>query len=75
MAEQRTRRKQLNRSDTALLLTQSAVCGVVLLIALLARLIGGSFYEELRGTFRDALTDNGIADTVSAWLATESEDA
>lgn len=71
MAEQRSNRKQKNRTETSLLLIQSAVCGVVLLIALITRLIGGSFYEELRSTFRRALTDNGIGNTVSAWLETE----
>ncbi len=68
MAEQHPHRKNKNRAGTSLLLVQSAVCGVVLLIALIVRLIGGNFYEQLRTTFRDALTDNGIADTVSAWL-------
>lgn len=74
MAEQRSHRKPKRHTDTSLLLVQSAVCGVILLIALITRLIGGSFYEELRRTFRDALTDSGIADTVSAWLASESKD-
>ncbi len=68
MAEQHPHRKVKNRVGASLLLVQSAVCGVVLLIALIVRLLGGSFYEQLRATFRDALTDNGIADAVSVWL-------
>lgn len=71
MAEQHHKPKK--RTGGTLLFWQSAVCGVVLLIALIVRLIGGSFYEGLRQTFREALTDNGIADTVSAWL--ENSDA
>lgn len=71
MAEQRSHRKPKSRADTSLLLIQSAVCGVVLLIALIVRLIGGSFYDELRNTLRDALIDNGIADTVSVWFVSE----
>lgn len=66
MAEQRPKPKK--STGGTLLFWQSAVCGVVLLIALIARLIGGNFYEQLRTTFRNALTDNGIADAVSAWL-------
>ena len=73
MAEQQPKPKK--RRDGTLLLVQSAVCGVVLLVALIMRLIGGSFYEELRTEFRDALTDIGIADTVSAWLTSENADA
>lgn len=72
MAEQRTHCKKAGNS---LLLIQSAVCGVVLLIALIARLIGGSFYDSLRNIFRDALTDNGIADAVSALFVSENGDA
>lgn len=66
MSEQHPKRKKPNGGT--LLLVQSAACGVVLLIALIVRLIGGSFYDELRTVFLNALTDNGIADTVSAWL-------
>ena len=73
MAEQRQKEKK--KSGTALLLMQSAACGVVLLIALVLRLIGGNFYDEVRTAFRDALTDNGIADTVSAWLSSENTHA
>ena len=73
MAEQHPKRKKPNGGT--LLFWQSAACGVVLLIALIVRLIGGGFYDELRTVFRDALTDNGIADTVSAWLSSENTDA
>ena len=70
MAEQR------RKSDTgSLLFVQSAVCGVVLLIALIVRLIGGGFYEEVRSVFRNALTDVGLADTVSTLLSAENSDA
>ncbi len=73
MAEQHPKPKK--HRDGTLLLAQGAVCGVVLLIALIMRLIGGSFYEQLRTAFCDALTDNGIADTVSGWLSSENENA
>ncbi|MBQ9861243.1 MAG: hypothetical protein IJO75_03190 [Clostridia bacterium] len=66
MAEQHPKPKK--SAGGTLLVWQSAVCGVVLLVALIVRLIGGSFYEQLRTTFRNALTDNGIADAVSSWL-------
>ena len=66
MAEQHPKPKK--SAVGTLLVWQSAVCGVVLLVALIVRLIGGSFYEQLRTTFRNALTDNGIADAVSSWL-------
>ena len=66
MAEQHPERRKPNAGT--LLLWQSAACGVVLLIALIVRLIGGNVYDQLQTVFRDALTDNGIADTVSAWL-------
>ena len=73
MAEQHSKVKK--RNGGTLLLAQGAACGVVLLIALILRLIGGGFYDELRTVFRDALTDNGIAETVSSWLTSENTDA
>ncbi len=71
MAEQHPKAKK--SAGGTLLFWQSAVCGVVLLIALIARLIGGAFYEQLRTAFRNALTDNGIADMVFA--LPENDDA
>lgn len=70
MAEQHKKRKNSDR----LLLVQSIVCGVVLLIALIVRLIGGGFYQTLRTEFRNALTDGGFTEQVMAWFYPESTD-
>lgn len=71
MAEQR----QKTKGDTSFLLVQSAVCGAVLLLSLVLRLIGGGFYEDVRTRFKAALTDSGVADTIVTWLQTENEHA
>ena len=73
MAEQHGNPKK--RDGSVLLFAQGIVCGVVLLIALVVRLIGSDIYAELRGVFRDALVDNGVVDTVVSWMNAESANA
>ena len=49
-----------DRSGLSLLAVQSIVCGVVLLLVLLLRLIGGETWEGLRSLFHRWMTDEGI---------------
>ena len=69
MAEQHRR-----KSQNGLLIVQGVIAGVVLLVALVLRLIGGRLYEELRIRFRDALTDNGLAERM-VWSERGDADA
>ena len=67
MKEQRRNRMShtaKERSGWSLLAVQSILCGVVLLIALLFRLIGGEAWMLLRSLFRQQLTEEGLAETV-----------
>ncbi|MBR2406812.1 MAG: M23 family metallopeptidase [Clostridia bacterium] len=45
----------------SLLAVQSIVCGVILLLALLFRLIGGQSWEQLRTVLRQWMLDDGLA--------------
>ncbi len=56
MAEQRRTRSRLS-----LIAVQSIVCGVILLLALLLRLIGGDTWDQLRTVFQHWMTDDGLA--------------
>lgn len=53
MAEQRR-----TRSRVSLIMVQSIVCGVILLLVLILRLIGGETYGRIRERFRDILTED-----------------
>lgn len=52
-----------------LLAVQSIVCGIVLLLALVLRLLGGTVYDKTRELLYDALIDSGVMETVSVWLS------
>ena len=56
-------------SRFSLLAVQSVVCGVILLLALLLRLIGGMQWERLRETLRQRMFEN----TVTEWLDEKEE--
>ena len=51
-----------------LLAVQSVACVVVVLIALLMRLIGGSAFDQLRQNFNQAMMDNSVINTLAAWF-------
>ena len=51
-----------------LLAVQSVACVVVVLIALLMRLIGGSAFDQLRQSFNQAMMDNSVINTLAAWF-------
>ena len=46
------------RSRVSLMLVQSIVCGVILLLVLILRLVGGETYGRLKDRFRDFLTED-----------------
>ena len=54
-----------------LLLVQSISCAVVLLIALLLRVAGGSAFEQLREKFNQSIMDNTFASTIAAFFDKE----
>ncbi len=69
MAEGRCKRGRLS-----LLAVQSIACGVVLLLALVLRLIGGSTWDRLRTVFRQWLTDGGVAEQwADRWEETDRQ--
>lgn len=51
-------KQRRTRSRVSLLMVQSIVCGVILLLVLILRLIGGETYERLRERFGSALTED-----------------
>ncbi len=53
--------REKQRRRWSLLAVQGVLCGVILLVVLLWRLVGGSSYDVLRSTFRALLTDDGLA--------------
>ncbi len=57
-----------NRTPPSFSAVQGVLGGVVLLVALIMRLIGGPLYEDLRAVLTDCLTDQAVADTISAWV-------
>lgn len=52
-------------SGLSLLAVQSIVCGVVLLIVLLLRLIGGETWTQLRSLFQQWMTDEGLTEVIA----------
>ncbi len=72
MKGQRRRRESAvvrEHRGLSLLAVQSIVCGVVLLIALLLRLIGGGIWEGMRSLFRKHITDDSITQTITEQTA------
>ena len=57
--------KRRTRSRLSLLAVQSIVCGVILLLVLVIRLIGGNAWESLRSMLQDWMTDEGITAVVT----------
>lgn len=53
--------KRRTRSRLSLLAVQSIVCGVILLLALLLRLVGGNTWDQLRTVFQHWMNDDGLA--------------
>jgi len=49
-----------------ILLTQTVVCAVVLLVALILRLIGGGAFGWFRGTVNEALNDDSLLTGLSS---------
>ncbi|MBQ9964189.1 MAG: hypothetical protein IJP14_03630 [Clostridia bacterium] len=54
------------------LVIQCAIGGVVLLLALTLRLIGGAWYDSARDCLRDLFMDNAFSQTVYEWVETVS---
>ncbi len=71
MAEQRRARRRNDRTGLSLLAVQSIMCGVVLLLILLLRLIGGSAWDGLRSLLHGWLTDDGLAQVIAQSVETE----
>ncbi len=63
------------RSDFSLLMVQGVICGVVLLLVLLLRLMGGKAWSQLRTLFRQWITDDGWVQTITERLAEENVSA
>ncbi len=53
-------------SGWGVLLTQTVVCAVVLLVALILRLIGGGVFGWFRGTVNEALNDDSLLTGLSS---------
>lgn len=76
MPEERPRRTEHKQTGTSspngwqLIAVQGISCVVVILIALLFRLIGGSAFAQLRESFNESIMSNSIIATFSAMLDT-----
>lgn len=57
-----------DKRGTSLLLMQGVACGLLLLVALAIRLIGGGVYDKARDVLYRAMTDDGVAETVLVFL-------
>ena len=53
-------------SGWGVLLTQTVVCAMVLLVALILRLIGGGVFGWFRGTVNEALNDDSLLTGLSS---------
>ncbi len=60
----------IKRPRRSLLAVQSAVCGVILLVVLLLRLVGGTGWQTCRRTIQEWMTDIGW---VSSWGETADD--
>ena len=59
MSKQRAR-----HSRFSVLMVQSIVCGVLVLLALIFRLLGEGWYAEWRAVLRDSMTDLSFVQTL-----------
>ncbi len=66
MAEKQGKSK---RAEWSVLAVQSAVGAVILLLALLARLAGGSVYEQLGAALREALLQETVIEETTTSTA------
>ncbi len=74
-AQNRSRvRRGETRGGQSLLAVQSIIGGIVLLLALVLRLIGGGLYTQLQTAFRQAITDDTWAQTLVNSLETDTHD-
>ena len=64
--------KRRTRSRVSLLMVQSIVCGVILLLVLILRLIGGETYGRMREQFRRYLTEDTRLPSSEASVETPS---
>ena len=69
MSVKRQRHTQNKSHSTTMLTVQTVACGVLLLIALVIRLIGGGVYQQMQALIRTAMTDNAI---VEVWERTNA---
>ena len=58
-----------HRRTPSFLAIQCAIGGVVLLLALTVRWIGGAWYDHTRNTLTDLFTDNAFAQMIGAELS------
>ena len=79
-AEQRQKQEQEKPQEEksrprrwSVLAVQSIACVVILLMAFLLKLAGGSAYEELKQEFRHALADNQLMATLAGWFDGSSD--
>ncbi len=69
MSVKHQRHTKSQSQSTAMLTVQCVACGVLLLIALIIRLIGGGIYKQTQEILRTVMTDNGI---VEVWEKTDA---
>lgn len=62
-----------DRSGLSLLAVQSIVCGVVLLVVLLLRLIGGETWMQLRSLFQQWMTEEGLTEVITDQVREKQE--
>lgn len=67
MEEQGRRRARRGetRGGVSLPAVQSIIGGIVVLLVLVLRLVGGGIYDQLREAFRTAITDDSLAQTIA----------
>lgn len=80
MPEERPRRTHSTEpkhsaSGWQLIAVQSISCIVVILIALAFRMVGGSAFAQLRGSFNDSLMSNSILATIAALMDASPADS
>ena len=74
--ETRHARPEKSTSEGQLIAVQSISCAVILLIALVFKLIGGTAFSELRQSFHDSMMNNSFISTITTMLkAPEEENA
>lgn len=74
-SERRTHRKRAGHGGPGLLAVQSIIGVILLLLALVMRLAGGSVFDQLKTLFEAAITDDSLAETmVDRWQRDEEQD-